>query len=105
MKPKNRCRVRFKYAQRFFGIYKHLINLKISPLKQDLSKKPLSGSNHRQRFCDLWRYLMSLRASSGECETKKLLQSWASIRDSGFLVPGVSSTEQSRSSLPELINS
>jgi len=35
---------------------------------------------------------------------QKPLQTWASIRDSGFLVPGVSSTEQSRSSFPKLIN-
>src|SRR4028119_585518 len=58
---------------------------KVSPLKQDLSKSRCTvGLNYEQRFCDLWRYLMSLRALSGEHETKKLLQSNCQIRTAVF---------------------
>ncbi|MEG3960568.1 hypothetical protein [Microcoleus sp. herbarium2] len=47
---------------------------------------------------------MSLRASPGEYEAKNRCAQGL-IESSGFLVFGVSSTGQSRSSFPKLINS
>jgi hypothetical protein len=69
--PKKPLPFETNLAQRFFGVDNVLDQFNFSPLKRDLSKDRCKvGNNYEQQFFDLWRYLMNLRASSGECEAK-----------------------------------
>jgi hypothetical protein len=71
MNPKKPLPFETNLEQRFFGVDNVLDQFNFSPLKRDLSKDRCKVSiNYRQRFFDVWRYLMNLRASSGECEPK-----------------------------------
>jgi len=70
MNPKKPLPLDENLEQRFFGIDNVLDQCNFSPLKRDLSKNRCPvGSNYKQRFFDVWKYLMSLRALSNECET------------------------------------
>jgi hypothetical protein len=71
MNPKKPLPFETNLEQRFFGVDNVLDQFNFSPLKRDLSKDRCRvGSNYKQRFFDVWRYLMSLRALSAECEAK-----------------------------------
>jgi hypothetical protein len=71
MNPKKPLPFEANLEQRFFGIDNVLDLFNFSPLKRDLSKDRCTvGRNYEQRFFDVWRYLMNLRASFGECEAK-----------------------------------
>jgi hypothetical protein len=51
-----------------------------SPLKQDLSKdRCIVGSNHKQRFFDMRRYLMSLRTLLESMKPKTAVKSYSQI--------------------------
>jgi len=72
MNPKNRCKPGLQSETAVFWHLQTFDQFKFSPLKQDLSKSHCRVSTkYAQRFFDVWRYLMSLRASSGEHEAKK----------------------------------
>jgi hypothetical protein len=71
MNPKKPLPFKTNLEQRFFGVDNVLDLFKFLPLKRDLSNSRCSvGINYKQRFFDVWKYLMNLRASSGEYEAK-----------------------------------
>jgi len=71
MNPKKLLPFNANLEQRFFGVDNVLDQFNLSPLKRNLSKDRCRvGSNYKQQFFDVWKYLMNLRASSGECEAK-----------------------------------
>jgi len=72
MNPKKPLPFKTNLEQRFFGVDNVLDQFNFSPLKRDLSKDRCRVAiNYKQRFFDVWRYLMNLRASSNECEAKE----------------------------------
>jgi hypothetical protein len=71
MNPKKPLPLDENLEQRFFGVDNVLDQFNLSPLKRDLSKDRCTVAiNYKQRFFDVWRYLMSLRALPSECEAK-----------------------------------
>ena len=71
MNPKKPLPFETNLEQRFFGVDNVLDLFNFSPLKRDLSKDRCRvGAITNSGFFDVWRYLMNLRASSGECEAK-----------------------------------
>ena len=89
MNPKKPLPFETNLKQRFFGIYQVLDLFKFSPLKRDLSKnRCLVGSNYEQRFFDVWKYLMSLRAPSDECEAKDRCRVGTNYEQRFFAVHG-----------------
>jgi hypothetical protein len=90
MNPKNRCTRGLSITDSgFLAFIKSLINLNSRPENKIYPKAIANvGSNHKQRFFDLWKYLMSLRTPSPECEAKAAVRSLLQITAVFFGVHG-----------------
>jgi hypothetical protein len=80
MNPKNRCKPGLQSETAVFGICKHLISLNSRPYNKIYPKAIANvGSNHKQRFFNLWKYLMTLRTLLGSMKPKTAVKSYSQI--------------------------